>query len=114
MPLLFVKVVKALKAFEELSIPKNLFYQHRWEYDNILTDLFAAELAKKPLNIDRLIESACLGSQPTAHKRIKELIGMDLVHVHLGEDRREKYLHVSAKGALYLQRCSELIRGALI
>lgn len=108
----FVKLINTLKAIDDLPMPMDLFNQHRWDYNNILTEVHAAWLVKQPLNVAQAIDRNSLGSQPTAHRRIKELVNMGLVEIYLGEDRRVKYLKVSANGVHYLERCSKMMRKA--
>jgi len=108
-PLPFVRLVNLLKTIEDLPIPMDSYNRHRGQYDYILGQLHSAALSKKPFNVAKLIACSYLGSQPTAHKRIRELLEMDLIEIHTGEDRREKHLQLSSKGVLYLERCSDLM-----
>jgi len=60
----------------------------------------------KNVSVADLIECYILGSQPTANKRLQELITYGLVESKAGEDRRQKILTLSNEGRLYLEACS--------
>lgn len=108
-PLEFVRLVNLIKAIDDLPIPMDLYNRHRGQYDYILSQLHSAAQSKRLINVAKLIACTYLGSQPTAHKRIRELLEMNLIEIHPGEDRREKHLQLSSKGLLYLERCSDLM-----
>lgn len=113
MPIAFVKLMNLLKSIDDLPMPMDVFNRHRWEYNYILSQVYTACLEKKSLNITMLTNCNFLGSQPTAHKRIKELTDLGLIEIYLGNDRREKYLRVSKNGEIYLSRCSKLMLQAI-
>lgn len=108
-PLAFVRLINLLKTIDDLPFSMDLYNRHRGQYDYILSQLHSAAQNKRPLNVAMLIGCPFLGSQPTAHKRIQELLQMDLISIYPGEDRREKYLQLTSKGNLYLERCSDLV-----
>jgi len=108
-PLAFVRLINLLKAIDDLPFSMDSYNRHRGQYDYILSQLHFAAQNKTPFNVAKLIACSYLGSQPTAHKRLRELLDMDLIEIHVGEDRREKHLQLSSKGVLYLERCSDLM-----
>jgi DNA-binding MarR family transcriptional regulator len=54
-----------------------------------------------------------LGSQPTANKRLQELIGYGLVESKEGEDRRQRILTLTKEGYIYLEACSAVMSKVL-
>jgi len=57
-----------------------------------------------PMTVRGAINQSNLGSPATLHKRLKRLIAKDLIETQFeGQDRRTKYLHVTAKGLAYIE-----------
>jgi len=109
----FVRFVHLIKALEELPFPQNLYLRYQKEYDYILTALCYAQDAGKIITVTDLLSCPVLGSQPTANKRIKELVKLGLISMETGEDKRERLLTISQSGINYLKRCSEVMQLAL-
>lgn len=108
----FARFINLLKALEGLHIPYETFHQHRVQYHYILSQLCLAEAANRKLSIADLLNCPILGSQPTAHKRIKELIKFNLIAVKVGEDRRQRFLCLTDTGQEHLRKCSQLMMAA--
>ena len=90
-----------------------LYNRHRMEYDYILGQISLSSDSNRELSVGKLTSCAMLGSQPTANKRIQELIQFVLIEARNSEDRRQKILHLTVSGEQYLQTCSELMRKVL-
>lgn len=109
----FARFTHLLKSVEELPIPMRLYNRHRMEYDYILGQISLSSDSNRELSVGKLTSCAMLGSQPTANKRIQELIQFGLIEARNSEDRRQKILHLTVSGEQYLQTCSELMRKVL-
>jgi DNA-binding MarR family transcriptional regulator len=59
------------------------------------------------LSVADLASCSILGSQPTANKRLQELIKYGLIESKEGEDRRQKILTLTIAGNHYLEACSK-------
>jgi len=108
----FVRLINLLNAIDDLPLPMDSYNRHRSQYDYILAQLALAMHHGRGLTVAEVIHFPSLGSQPTAHKRIKELLDYQLITVEIGEDRRQKFLRISDKGTIYLQHCSMLMKEA--
>ena len=108
----FARFTSLLKAVEDLKIPHTLFHLHRAQYHYIVGHLCLAEAEHKKINAKDLYTCSTLGSQPTAHKRIRELISFGLIEIEVGDDKRERYLKLTSIGHEHLRSCTELMRFA--
>jgi DNA-binding MarR family transcriptional regulator len=108
----FVRLINLLNAIDDLPLPMDAYNRHRSQYHFIMAKLALAMHHGRGLTVAEVIQFPSLGSQPTAHKRIKELLAYQLITVETGEDRRQKLLRISDKGVSYLQRCSMLVQEA--
>ena len=109
----FVRFVQLIKVLEELPFPQKLYLRYQKEYDYILSTICYAQNAGKIITVTDLLGCPILGSQPTANKRIKELVKLGLISMETGEDKRERILIISQLGINYLRRCSEVMQLAL-
>lgn len=111
----FARFTHLLKAIEELPIPMSLYNRHRMEYDYILGQISISFCisGKREVSIGELTSCAILGSQPTASKRVQELIQFGLIEAGNGDDHRQKILFLTVAGEHYLQTCSELMQTVL-
>lgn len=109
----FARFTHLLKAIEELPVPMSLYNRHRMEYDYILGQISLGISRKRELSIGKLTSCPMLGSQPTASKRIQELIQFGLIEAGISDDQRQKMLNLTVAGEHYLQTCSELMQTVL-
>jgi DNA-binding MarR family transcriptional regulator len=109
----FVRFVHLIKVLEELPFPQKLYLRYQKEYDYILSTICYTQNAGKIITVTDLLGCPILGSQPTANKRIKELVRLGLINMETGEDKRERMLIISQLGINYLRRCSEVMQLAL-
>jgi len=110
----FARFVQLLKAIEQLPIPTELYNRHRAQYDFILGELCINFSKGRVLTVAELFNSSILGSQPTANKRLQELIKYGLIEAKEGEDRRQKFLTITPLGHQYLEACSDAMAKAII
>ena len=109
----FARFVQLLKAIEQLPIPEDLYNRHRAQYDCILGKLCISSSKGRLLTVAELTNCPTLGSQPTANKRIQELVKFGLIESKEGEDRRQKVLKITPLGHRYLEACSEAMVKAI-
>ena len=102
----FARFIQLIKAIEQLPVPNELYNRHRMQYDYILGQLCVSSAEGKSTSVADLAGCSILGSQPTANKRLQELISYGLVESKEGEDRRQKILTLTNQGHLYLEACS--------
>jgi len=102
----FARFVQLIKAIEQLPVPTELYNRHRMQYDYILGQLCLSSAEGKNMSVADLVGYSILGSQPTANKRLQELISYGLIEVKEGEDRRQKMLTLTNEGYRYLEACS--------
>ena len=112
-PLPFARFVQLMKAIEDLPIPEELYNRHRAQYDYILGELCISSSKGRVLTVAELSNCPILGSQPTANKRLRELIKYGLIEAKEGEDRRQKILTLTHLGHQYLEACSEAMAKAI-
>jgi predicted transcriptional regulator len=110
----FARFVHLLRAIEDLPIPADLYNRHRAQYDCILGKLCISSSKGRVLTVAELSNCPILGSQPTANKRLQELIKYGLVEAKEGEDRRQKVLTITSLGHQYLEACSDAMVKAII
>ena len=67
----------------------------------------------KDVSVTDLAQCSILGSQPTANKRLQELITYGLIEAKEGEDRRQKILTLTNQGHHYLEACSAAMSKAV-
>ena len=103
----FARFIKLIKAIEELPVPSELYNRHRMQYDLILGQLCLNSSMGKSMTVADLASYPILGSQPTANKRLQELITYGLIESKVGEDRRQKILTLTVLGNQYLEACSK-------
>jgi hypothetical protein len=109
----FVRFLNLLNAVDDFVIPLNLLNIYRVQYHFILGELCLAESEKRHMSVTDLMSCSILGSQPTAHKRIKELVQYQLIQSEIGFDKRLRYLTLTDLGHQHLRRCSELMQDAI-
>ena len=109
----FARFVQLLKAIEDLPIPADLYNRHRAQYDCILGKLCISSSKGRVLTVAELSNCPILGSQPTANKRLQELMKYGLIEAKEGEDRRQKFLTITHLGHRYLEACSEAMVKAI-
>jgi hypothetical protein len=109
----FARFVQLMKAIEDLPIPADLYNRHRAQYDCILGKLCISSSKGRALTVAELSNCPILGSQPTANKRLQELIKYGLIEAKEGEDRRQKFLTLTYLGHRYLEVCSEAMAKAI-
>jgi len=102
-----------IKAIEQLPVPAELYNRHRMQYDFILGQLCFSSSIGKNTSVNDLAVCPILGSQPTANKRLQELISYGLIDSREGEDRRQKILSLTNVGRQYLEACSEAMNKAV-
>jgi predicted transcriptional regulator len=102
----FARFVQLIKAIEQLPVPTELYNRHRMQYDYILGQLCLSSAEGKDVSVADLVGYSILGSQPTANKRLQELISYGLIETKEGEDRRQKMLILTNEGYRYLEACS--------
>jgi DNA-binding MarR family transcriptional regulator len=112
-PLPFARFIHMIKAIEALPVPTEIFNRYRMEYDLILTQLCVSASIGKYLTVSDFLGCSILGSQPTANKRLKELVRYGLIEHKLGDDRRIKILRLTDSGNNYLVACSVAMTQAL-
>lgn len=105
----FARFIQLIKVIEQLPVPSELYNRHRMQYDYILGQLCVSDSKGKKMTVADLAACPILGSQPTANKRLQELISFGLIESKEGEDRRQKILSVTDLGNQYLMACSELM-----
>jgi len=110
----FVRFVHLIKALEELPFPQQLYLRYQKEYDHILSTICYAQDIGKIITVTDVVSCPILGSQPTANKRIQELVKLGLISMEKGEDKRERILIISQLGVNYLKRCSDVMQSALL
>jgi predicted transcriptional regulator len=110
----FARFVQLVNAIEQLPIPTELFNRYRMQYDCILGELCIRSSKGRILKIAELSNCPILGSQPTANKRLQELVKYGLIESKEGEDRRQKILTITDLGHQYLGACSEAMTKAII
>jgi len=111
--LVFSRFIQLIKAIEQLPIPAELFNRYRMQYDWILTQLCVTSFRGQQLMVSDFIACSILGSQPTANKRLQELIKYGLIEPKEGDDRRQKILVLTQIGSSYLEACSEAMTKAV-
>jgi hypothetical protein len=111
--LAFARFVQLLKAIEQLPIPSGFHNRYRAQYDCILGKLCISSSIGRLLTVSELTNCPTLGSQPTANKRIQELMKFGLIESKEGEDRRQKVLTITPLGHRYLEACSEAMAKAI-
>jgi predicted transcriptional regulator len=109
----FARFVQLLKAIEQLPIPADLYNRYRSQYDCILGKLCISSSKGRLLTVAELSNCPILGSQPTANKRLQELMKYGLIESQEGEDRRQKVLTITPLGHRYLEACSEAMAKAI-
>ena len=102
----FARFIQLMKAIEQLPVPTELYNRHRMQYDYILGQLCLSSAEGKNMSVADLVGYSILGSQPTANKRLQELISYGLIVSKEGEDRRQKILTLTNEGRIYLEACS--------
>jgi len=112
-PLVFSRFIQLIKAIEQLPIPAELFNRYRMQYDWILTQLCVTSFRGEQLTVSDFLACSILGSQPTANKRLQELIKYGLIESKEGDDRRLKILVLTQIGSSYLEACSEAMTKAV-
>lgn len=105
----FARFIQLIKAIEHLPVPSEIYNRHRMQYDYILGQLCVSTSKGKKMTVADLADCPILGSQPTANKRLQELISYGLIESKEGEDRRQRILAVTDLGNQYLMACSELM-----
>ena len=103
----FARFIQLIKAIEQLPVPSELYNRHRMQYDYILGKLCVNASKGKSMSVADLASCPILGSQPTANKRLQELITYGLIESKEGEDRRQKILTLTLLGIHYLEACSK-------
>jgi len=109
----FARFIQLIKAIEQLPIPSELYNRHRMQYDYILGQLCVSSAKGKDVSVTDLAQCSILGSQPTANKRLQELIIYGLIEAKEGEDRRQKILTLTNQGHQYLEACSAAMSKAV-
>ena len=102
----FARFIQLIKAIDSLPVSAEVYNRHRMQYDYILGQLCLCASKGKHLTVSDLASSSILGSQPTAIKRLQELISFGLIESNEGEDRRQKILILTKAGDQYLEACS--------
>jgi Fic family protein len=87
----FARFVQLLKAIEQLPIPTELYNRYRMQYDMILGKLCISSSSGMLLTVTEFSNCPILDSQPTANKRLQELVKYGLIESKEGEDRCEKF-----------------------
>jgi hypothetical protein len=109
----FARFIQLIKAIEQLPVPAELYNRHRMQYDYILGQLCVSSAEGKNMLVADLVGYSILGSQPTANKRLQELISYGFVESKEGEDRRQKILTLTNEGYRYLEAWSAAMRKAV-
>ena len=109
----FARFVQLIKVIDSLPISADRYGRYRMQYDCILGQLCLCASKGKHLVVSDLAKLSILGSQPTANKRIQELISFGLIEPKEGEDRRQKILILTKAGDQYLEACSTAMSMAL-
>ena len=109
----FARFIQLMKAIEQLPMPAERFNRHRMQYDYILGQICIARAKGKEKTVADLTDCAMLGSQPTANKRLKELISCGLITSKEGDDRRQRILALSEAGHQYMAACSNAMEKAM-
>ena len=109
----FARFIHLIKAIEQLPVPSELYNRHRMQYDYILGQVCFSSSIGKNMSVNDLATCSILGSQPTANKRLQELISYGLIDSKEGEDRRQKILSLTNEGLQYLEACSEAMNKAI-
>ena len=109
----FARFIQLIKAIDQLPIPSELYNRHRMQYDYILGQLCVSSAKGKDVSVTDLAQCSILGSQPTANKRLQELITYGLIEAKEGEDRRQKILTLTNQGHHYLEACSAAMSKAV-
>lgn len=109
----FARFVQMMKAIEKLPVPTDIFNRHRMQYDYIMGKLCVGTAKGKQLTVAELSSCPILGSQPTANKRLQELISYGLIESKEGDDRRQRILSLTPIGQQYLEACSEVMTKAM-
>jgi DNA-binding MarR family transcriptional regulator len=112
-PLPFARFIHMIKAIEALPVPTKIFNRYRMEYDLILTQLCVSASIGEHLTVSDFLGCSILGSQPTANKRLQELVKYGLIEHKLGDDRRIKILGLTDAGNNYLVACSVAMTQAI-
>lgn len=109
----FARFIQLIKAIEQLPVPSELYNRHRMQYDYILGRLCLGSSKGKNLSVADLAACPILGSQPTASKRLQELISYGLIESKEGDDRRQKILSLTALGIHYMEACSDAMNNVV-
>lgn len=109
----FARFIQLMKAIEQLPMPVERFNRHRIQYDYILGQLCIAKAKGKDITVADLTSCAILGSQPTANKRLQELIACGLIISKEGDDRRQRILILSEVGHQYIAACERAMEKAM-
>jgi DNA-binding MarR family transcriptional regulator len=83
------------------------------QYDYILGKLCIGSSKGRLLTVTEIANCPILGSQPTASKRLQELVKYGLIESKEGDDRRQKVLTITHLGHQYLEACSEAMAKAI-
>lgn len=105
----FARFIQLIKVIELLPVPSEIYNRHRLQYDYILGQIHESTYKGRSVSVSELASCSILGSQPTANKRLQELLSYGLIESREGEDRRQKILTVSDLGNQYLMACSDLM-----
>lgn len=109
----FARFTQLMKVVDDLPVPIDVYNRHRSEYDYILGQVSIFESNRKQISIGELSICPILGSQPTATKRIHELVKFNLLKIVISEDRRIKSLLLTEQGTVYMVSCSDLMNKVL-
>jgi Fic family protein len=109
----FARFIQLIKTIEHLPAPTEFYNRHRMQYDYILGQLCVSSSKGEILTVADLSQCPILGSQPTANKRLKELIKYGFIESKEGEDRRQRILTITHLGDQYLAACSEAMNKAV-
>ncbi|MBU3587828.1 hypothetical protein ICN30_08275 [Polynucleobacter sp. 31A-FELB] len=105
----FARFTQLLKTIDQLPVPLNIYNQHRMQYDYILGQVTLFSSRGQLVNVGEMTACPMLGSQPTANKRIQELVKFGLLELTLSVDRRVKNLSLTESGVRYMDSCSKLM-----
>ena len=106
----FSKLVHLLHTVDNLGMPKKLFMRHRSEYEYILSQIQLANHDRAEVSMGTLLQCTELGSQPTVHKRINELEGLNLIRSEKSDDLRLRIFKLTELGEEYLDQCSKTVQ----
>ena len=109
----FARFIQLMEAIEQLPMPAERFNRHRMQYDYILGQICMAKDKGMDLTVTDLTDCAILGSQPTANKRLQELIACGLIISKEGDDRRQRILILSEAGHQYMEACASAMEKAM-